>query len=309
MNIPSSRRRWPTLTAIFLCLAAFSSAQTPAHAQAAPAPTGTPQVQLPTQAAFAALAERAATALTTQKAKRVAIADFASDNDDASIDAIGVKLAAEFRAALEQQPHKFKVVSNTDMNALLSAHHSIAADMQTPESALWLLNDDEIKSWVVGTLTTRDGELKLEFGVFHRHEDRLYQDDSFAAVIGRVADLDPVGYAAAAKAATVPTAGAQVNPDPLDDAPRYGSPRCTYCPPADYPDAAVKAHVQGVVYLSVIVTVDGRAENIRVVKRLPLGLTEKAIETVRKWKFIPATGPDGKPAPVRQMIEVQFHLG
>jgi periplasmic protein TonB len=45
-----------------------------------------------------------------------------------------------------------------------------------------------------------------------------------------------------------------------------------------------------------------------VVKGLGLGLDEKAIEAVRTWRFRPAAGPNGHPAPVRQTIEVTFHL-
>jgi TonB family protein len=38
-----------------------------------------------------------------------------------------------------------------------------------------------------------------------------------------------------------------------------------------------------------------------------MGLDEKAVEAVQKWKFEPAT-KDGKPVPVELAIEVDFHL-
>ena len=57
-----------------------------------------------------------------------------------------------------------------------------------------------------------------------------------------------------------------------------------------------------------IVTEDGRIGNIRIVKRLPFGLTAAAIKAVKKWKVKPATGPDGKPAAVQQMIQISFNL-
>jgi TonB family protein len=70
----------------------------------------------------------------------------------------------------------------------------------------------------------------------------------------------------------------------------------------------MKAKYQGVVTLVAIITADGRATDIQVVKGLGLGLDEKAIAAVRTWRFKPALGPNGKPAPVRQIIEVTFHL-
>jgi len=71
---------------------------------------------------------------------------------------------------------------------------------------------------------------------------------------------------------------------------------------------AVKAKYQGSVLLIATITPDGKAIQISVVQGLGLGLDEKAIEAVRTWRFKPALGPNGKPAPVRQTIEVTFHL-
>src|SRR5215469_838293 len=88
----------------------------------------------------------------------------------------------------------------------------------------------------------------------------------------------------------------------------YGYPACLYCPTAQYSDEAVKAKYQGTVSLIAIITPDGRATDIHVVKGVGLGLDEKAVEAVRTWRFRPALGPDGKPAAVRQIIEVTFHL-
>jgi protein TonB len=88
----------------------------------------------------------------------------------------------------------------------------------------------------------------------------------------------------------------------------YGIPACIYCPQAQFSDEAVKAKYQGTVLLQAIITADGRATEIHVLKGLGLGLDEKAVEAVRTWRFKPAAGPNGKPAPVRQTIEVTFHL-
>jgi protein TonB len=88
----------------------------------------------------------------------------------------------------------------------------------------------------------------------------------------------------------------------------YGVPACLYCPRADYSDEAMKVKVQGVVELIAIITPDGRVTDVHVAKGLGLGLDEKAIAAVRTWRLKPALGPDGKPASVRQIIEVAFQL-
>ena len=87
-----------------------------------------------------------------------------------------------------------------------------------------------------------------------------------------------------------------------------GFPECAYCPLPLYSDEARKAKYQGTVVLQCLVTPDGRATNINVVKGPGLGLEEKAIEAVRGWRFKPAIGPGGKPVPVQVIIEVTFRL-
>jgi outer membrane biosynthesis protein TonB len=44
------------------------------------------------------------------------------------------------------------------------------------------------------------------------------------------------------------------------------------------------------------------------VKDPGMGLGEKAVESVRNWKFRPATGPNGKVVAVIVPIEVTFRL-
>ncbi|HYL67711.1 MAG TPA: energy transducer TonB [Candidatus Limnocylindria bacterium] len=88
----------------------------------------------------------------------------------------------------------------------------------------------------------------------------------------------------------------------------YGYPQCLYCPHAEFSDEAMKAKYQGVVLLVAIITADGRATDIQVLRGLGLGLDEQAVKAVRMWRFKPALGPNGKPASVRQTIEVTFHL-
>jgi periplasmic protein TonB len=88
----------------------------------------------------------------------------------------------------------------------------------------------------------------------------------------------------------------------------YGVPSCLYCPRADYSDEAMKVKVQGVVELVAVVTADGKVTDVHVAKGLGFGLDEKAMEAVRTWRLTPARGPDGRPAAVREIIEVAFQL-
>jgi protein TonB len=88
----------------------------------------------------------------------------------------------------------------------------------------------------------------------------------------------------------------------------YGFPTCLYCPNPQFTGEAIKAKVAGTVLISAIITADGRATNIRIVRGLGFGLDDNAIEAVRHWRFRPALGPDHKPAAVVAPIEVIFHI-
>jgi protein TonB len=80
-----------------------------------------------------------------------------------------------------------------------------------------------------------------------------------------------------------------------------------YKPEPPYSEEARKAKYQGTVVLWIIVDTQGNVTDLRVVKPLGLGLDEKAVETVRTWKFKPAMR-NNVPVPVRVGVEVTFRL-
>jgi len=75
----------------------------------------------------------------------------------------------------------------------------------------------------------------------------------------------------------------------------------------EYSEEARKAKFQGTVVLYVVVDEKGAPRDLKVVRPLGLGLDEKAIEAVMKWKFRPGF-KDGKAVPVAATIEVNFRL-
>src|SRR5580704_12350444 len=75
----------------------------------------------------------------------------------------------------------------------------------------------------------------------------------------------------------------------------------------EYSEEARKAKYSGSVMLSIVVNTDGKAEDIHVVKSLGMGLDEKAMEAVQKWRFKPGMNK-GTPVRVRAQVEVNFRL-
>ncbi len=85
------------------------------------------------------------------------------------------------------------------------------------------------------------------------------------------------------------------------------APRAIYSPDPEYSEEARKAKYQGTVVLWVVVGTDGRVHDVRIARSLGMGLDEKAIESVRTWRFEPAR-MNGQPVPVQVNVEVNFRL-
>jgi periplasmic protein TonB len=85
-------------------------------------------------------------------------------------------------------------------------------------------------------------------------------------------------------------------------------PICNVCPYPVYTDEARQVKMQGTVTLRVLVDADGKASEIRVARGVGYGLEERALQTVRGWKFKPARDAGRRAVPAWVTIEVVFRL-
>jgi TonB family protein len=85
------------------------------------------------------------------------------------------------------------------------------------------------------------------------------------------------------------------------------APRLLHKVEPEYSKEARKARLTGTVLLRVIVGMDGKASDLKVVRGLGLGLDESAIAAVSAWRFEPSV-KDGQPVNVFAQIEVNFRL-
>lgn len=84
-------------------------------------------------------------------------------------------------------------------------------------------------------------------------------------------------------------------------------PQVIFNPEPSFSDEARKSKAQGIVLLLVVVGQDGHTYNIRVGQSLGMGLDEKAIEAVNRWRFRPAT-LNGQPVATQIAVQVDFRL-
>ncbi len=76
-----------------------------------------------------------------------------------------------------------------------------------------------------------------------------------------------------------------------------------------YTTEAMRAKIQGLVKLEVLVGADGSVKDVRVLQSLDraTGLDDEAMKTARQWRFRPATF-QGQPVPFLVIIEMTFSL-
>jgi periplasmic protein TonB len=90
--------------------------------------------------------------------------------------------------------------------------------------------------------------------------------------------------------------------------PKISLPVCVYCANPTYSPAAEADRTQGIILMDVVIGANGEVRDIKIVQRLPKGLTLRADEAIKTWRLRPAHGPDGVPADYRMIIEVAFRF-
>ncbi len=74
-----------------------------------------------------------------------------------------------------------------------------------------------------------------------------------------------------------------------------------------YPEEARQARLSGIVILEVLIDKTGVVRQTNVLKGLPMGLSEAAVDAVRQWTFTPAT-KNGEPVDVVLNLTINFRL-
>jgi TonB family protein len=77
--------------------------------------------------------------------------------------------------------------------------------------------------------------------------------------------------------------------------------------PPRYPQIALRARTQGDVVLQAVIDERGRVSDVRVLRGLPMGLDQAAVDTVQDWTFEPAK-LNGRPVKVYYTLTVKFQL-
>lgn len=216
---------------------------------------------------------------------------------------LGSYLSDQFEEALENRVHGLVLVSHTKLGKTLQAQMIAPQDFskedllvcQNPRAAITFAVDGYIESlddtitlWLI-VWRVRDNAKIFDRRITLPKTETMQQLLAKSLPVPRPPELHLTDVAEAGQNGV-------------------GMPECLSCPSPSFTDEAVKAKVGGKVLLGVVVSPQGIAERIIVLKGAPCGLSRRAFETVQNWKFKPALDANGKPVAVWTLIEVSFRF-
>jgi hypothetical protein len=82
-------------------------------------------------------------------------------------------------------------------------------------------------------------------------------------------------------------------------------PRCMFMPNPPMSETSRKVGINAGILVEGIVSLNGKIEDLRVIRGLPGGLNENTLETLKTWRCVPGE-KDGKPVPIVVPFEVNF---
>jgi len=252
--------------------------------------------------------DRAATeiakAIHDANLKKVVVFDFVGPGKN--LTELGPIFTSEFRNALTSADRHIEVEDPTTLQRKMNESDYGPEHSLDDDSLLALAAYLHMDVAVFGTITQQNGEFQIALRAMRPGKNNAHPMTTENVVVAPTDLINKMSKTYIARASDRPDLNDPTYP--VSGKNGYSFPRCTYCPPAEFSEAARTAKFQGTVTLVCVVTPEGRATDIHALNKLPGGLTQKAIEAVQRWEFQPATDSSGNPVAVRQVIEVTFHL-
>jgi TonB family protein len=224
---------------------------------------------------------------------KVLVIDFQDNSRNAN--KLGAKLADAFSDSLRKNARGFAVMDRADYLMSFAADKLDPQLYESPETMKCYA--DHLRATVVvdGNMDVLSDKVVLWVKALRTIDNEKIFDKRISLPL--TPDMQPLISLSDADT-EIPQAGQH----------GYSSPKCVYCPIATYSGAAKQAEIQGTVALTLIVDTTGVPNSVKVLRGLPCGLNQRTIDSVRQWRFSPASGPNGSPATVKINVEVTFHL-
>jgi hypothetical protein len=262
------------------------------------AASGTARAQ---DAPIAAVAAQIASAIVESKETSVIVFDFSGP--EGRLTALGQQLASDFSAALQKSAISFQVEDRSLITDAVQQHRYAPESVLNPETTLKFAESLQAKAFVMGQLSTEDDKLSVLVSAYRAPEGTGIKAFRIAWPLTQemrdLLDKDLTGAASPGDLAGFPEAGKN----------GYSAASCIQCPRARFSDEEGVLLSGTAVELWVVVREDGSVGDVRVIgarvrKDMKDEVVKTIVDTVKRWKFKPAKGPDGNTAAVRQKVVI-----
>lgn len=298
---PSGKPEAPTpkTTQAPIRLPKYSSARA---ASKKPAPEPETVADLPTLAT--SIATYISVAGCQPKTCAVLVTNFTLPDGNTSV--YGMWLADTLSRELTSKEYKLRVIDRSLLKNFL-AKERVHAQPDHREVINWISDALDAKFVVFGTTESADNG-------FVRLSSQLVDTDSKEwRVYSALVNLGPLNLGESLEPVDpfgpLPEITTSFSGETVERAGVNGTtiPNCTYMPNPPYSDGALKLKLSGTVTAEAVINLEGKLENIRIVRGMPVGLNETTIATMRTWRCHPALR-DGKPVPVLTSFTVTYRL-
>jgi len=233
----------------------------------------------------------------------ILVANFTGSSGSTSI--LGIQLADELSQMLATQQTAIRVIDRSRLHAFFEQQRIPSKDFQQEKALQWLGKHLGATTVLEGGIQEQGGSVRARVNLRSCDKDR---QGPFEEVRIPYPDIE---------AGLRPLEPFPANPPSLNSpstpmitkagAGGLDAPRCVSCPQPSYTDPARVAKFQGTILLEVVVSSEGQMKEARIVRGLPFGLNESAMNIMQSWRFKPAMH-GGEPVNAAVMIEVSFHL-
>jgi TonB family protein len=210
----------------------------------------------------------------------------------------GVFFAATFSQALSKHARKFSAISRADAHKFLDQSGWTDNDLSTSDVFAKFTSEFHPDAILHGSVSLRDGKYYFEFTAQDLTGKELFR---FPYQVG-------ANFTNMAWLYLPPTHNPSGRIFYFAGLDGVSLPKMIFAPNPSYSPKARQDRVSGVVVLSAIVTLDGRPDQISVLRKLHPDLDANSVATLKTWRLIPCETPDGTPIPVRVDFEVSFRL-
>jgi len=215
---------------------------------------------------------------------------------------IGVQMADEISWSLSLHAAQLTVLDRADRAASLeTARHNMIRDHAEAVALEYARS--------AGANLVVIGEVSKQSRILHVHLRMLDSEgQTLAEVNHQITDPRYLAFGRD-KLPPRPAIAFPYWPDlPVAGKKGFEEPKCIYCPSPEYTAKARKAKIQGSMLVYLIIDPDGTVQDVVVAEGLGSGLAEEGIKAVKKWRFKPVNGPDGKPAKVQIPVDISFRV-